>query len=822
MELLHLRATVGPNLYSIDHPRLVIARVRAHGVEDNCFQRLGQKALQLQEEAIDYRGSFLHVHRLLEEGTANVVFETCTAEVGFAAVRAAVKTVEAVPGDPPTLESIRLAWRAHRLLLSTQAIVDEASRRGIPHLVLNEKSLVQLGYGCNQQRIQDTLTEETSIIAVDLAGDKEATLQLLRSMDIPVPCSRAVRNESDLDEALGELDFPLVLKPVRGHQGAGVATGVVDREGALAAFAEARRISPDVQLEEHIEGDDFRILIIDNEYVAAARREPAQVVGDGRSTIAELVEFANLDPRRGFDHECPLTRLELNESATRCLSRQGFTADSVPSVGQIIRLQMTANLSTGGTATDVTDTVHPENVALFQRVACFIGLDVAGLDVVAPTLEVPLRESGGRLIEVNAAPGFRMHLAPSVGPARNVAAPVVDKLFPEGSESRIPLLAVTGTNGKTTTTRLLAHLLASAGRRVGFTCSDGIYLGGRRERAGDLTDEFATWSLLKDPWVDTAVLEYPRGGIIRAGLGFDACDVGVVLNVAADHLGSRDVGTIEEMAQVKSVVARSVRKGGYAILNADDPHVLAMRETIRAEAALFSLQDDLPVLQQVDFSAVFREGWLVVRHGSWEFPLAAATDLPLTMGGRALFNIQNALAASLAAFVHGLRPEQIRSALKTFDPGVAQTPGRMNYFYGDGFRVLVDYAHNPASMRALRNFLERAEPEVPRTGVLGGTGDRRDEDILELGREAGRMFEKLIIREDADGRGRKKGSAASLVERGARETNPSIVVETCLDPIESVRLAIRQAKAGGLICVLGGDVEASITTVSEFCRPTAY
>jgi len=413
-----------------------------------------------------------------------------------------------------------------------------------------------------------------------------------------------------------------------------------------------------------------------------------------------------------------------------------------------------------------------------------------------------------------------MHIYPSAGLPRNVCAPVIDKLFPRDEPSRIPILAVTGTNGKTTTTRLLAHMMQSAGRRVGFTSSDGVYMGGHCVRAGDCTDEFATWTVLKDPWVDTAVLEYPRGGIVRAGLGFDGCDVGVVTNVGADHLGSRDIYTIEEMAKVKAVVARSVRPEGFAVLNADDDRVFAMAGGLRAGVALFSLRADNSRLKDPEFRAFLADGEIVLHRGQWAYPVAKTVDIPMTFGGRAVFMIQNALAASLAAFCQGLSPSEIRRGLLTFDPGFAQTPGRMNYFYGEGFRVLVDYAHNLDGMRALQQFFSEAESDAALVGVLGGTGDRLDADIVDLGRQAGRMFERLVVREDRNRRGRAPGETAALVKRGALDANPELECSVILDPAASVRAAITSARENDLICVLGGDVSESLDVVRTLCRPT--
>lgn len=829
MEILHVRATVGPSVYSVDIAPLVIVRVRRKDGEPHGVKALGEEALRLQQ-TIGFSGRFLEVEPLREPNTAHVIFDAFTAEVGSVAARAALSLLDGSGTEEQAVDALRAAWRESRLLLSTQALVDEAATRGIPHLILNRNSLVQLGYGCNQQRIQDTLTEFTTAIGVDLAGSKWAFQQMLRSMSMPVPRSALIHSEAEVDDALREIGYPVVVKPQGGNQGKGVTTGIKDRAAALAAFSAAREFGSAVLVEEHVSGQDFRILVIDNRFVAASLREPASVVGDGERTICQLIEAANRDPRRGYDHEKPLTRLALNVATLQCLKTQGLEADSIPESGRKVLLQSTANLSTGGSATDVTDEVHPENIHLFERVAHLVGLDVAGLDVVAPDLRTPLGQGprggggggrdGGRLIEANAAPGFRMHLHPSSGIARNVCAPVIDKLFPAGEPCRVPILAVTGTNGKTTTTRLLSHLMQAAGRRVGFSSSDGIYMGGHCVRRGDCTDEFATWTVLKDPWVNTAVFEYPRGGIIRAGLGFDGCDVGVVLNVAADHLGSRDVHTIEDMARVKAVVARSVRPSGVAVLNADDDHAFAMREGLCAPVALFSLRADNSRLAGAEVRAVLADGQIVLQRGQWIYPVAKTVDVPLTFGGRAVFQIQNALAASLAAFCQGLTPAQIRQGLVTFDPGFAQTPGRMNYFYGNGFRVLVDYAHNLDSMQALQRFLSEAEADAELVGVLGGTGDRLDADIIELGRQSGRMFKRLVIREDNDTRGRGPGETAELVRRGAVEANANLRCEVMLDPLESVRYAINTAKKDDLICVLGGDVGESLDVVRALCRPT--
>jgi cyanophycin synthetase len=859
MRILNLRATVGPNIYSIDHPHLTVMRMSFEqdlGIRLDYFPGAVKKLRDLgapggiQEAStlplvlahlgiwlqnmLGLQLGFTHVHTVLEPGVVNVVFECATESTGDEAGRCAIEILQAAmrgqkAGELAALREkaharVLAAYRRSRLLFSTQALVDEAAKRGIPHFVLNQHSLVQLGYGCHQQRIQDTITETTSAIAVELAGDKFAASELLRGMDVPVPQQRVIRNEKNIESVIDRLQFPVVIKPVGGHQGLGVTTGITTMPEAVEAFKRAKLHGKDILFEEHVQGSDFRALIINNRFVAASRREPASVTGNGTSSVFELVAEANKDPRRGHDHEKPLTFLQLDEVALDCLQKQNLTQESIPEAGRHVALQTGANLSTGGTATDVTETVHPENARLFERVAHFIGLDVAGLDVVAPSLGTPLSDNGGRIIEINAAPGFRMHLHPSEGIPRNVCAPVIDRLFPSSLPSRIPILTVTGTNGKTTTTRLLAHILRTIGRQVGFTSSDGIYLGLHRVKSGDMTGPTSTRIVLKDPWVDTAVFEYPRGGLIRAGLGFDRSEVGVVLNVTPDHLGSRDIHTVEEMAHVKSIVARSVLKDGYAVLNADDDLVYAMRDVASGNVALFSLLPYNPrILKHIGkggLCALLREGRIVIHRGEWAYPLGHAAEFPLTFEGQATFNIQNILAAGLAAFCHGLKPHQIRQGLLTFDPSYTLTPGRMNVFYGDGFRVLVDYAHNIDSMRAVDKFLHTTKLGTRLVAVVGGTGDRMDQDIRDLGHQTGSMFDRVIVREDADTRGRPRGETAEIFRQGIVAAKPSILCETVLDSGAAIRRAITTALPGDLVCVLGGDVENSLEVVKQLCRVT--
>jgi cyanophycin synthetase len=701
---------------------------------------------------------------------------------------------------------------------STGALVEEADNRGIPHIRLNDQSLVQLGYGVFQKRIQATMTANTNTIAVDIAGNKHATKKLLGDMGVPVPKGYRIRNIDELEETLEAVGYPCVIKPLDGNHGKGATVGISDLEHAKAAWERAKEYSRWIIVEKQLEGDDFRALIVNNRMIAVAKRVPAHVIGDGKQTIRQLIDEVNSDPRRGYGHENVLTEIAIDNQTLRCIRNAGYEIDSVLPKDERLGLKTTANISTGGTAIDMTDQVHPENVFLFERIARIIGLDVAGVDVIAPNVSEPLRETGGGIIEVNAAPGFRMHLAPSEGIGRNVAEHVIDMLFPTGAPSRIPIFAITGTNGKTTTTRLIAHILRNSGRTVGFTTTDGTYIGNDQITRGDNTGPVSAQLVLKDPTVDVAVLETARGGIIRSGLGFDQCDVGIVLNVAEDHLGLKDVNTLEDLARVKSVIPRAVSRRGYAVLNAEDERVYKMRDLVDGRVVCFSMDENNANIKRRAargrVSCVYENGYVTILKGKWKVRIEKVVNIPLTYGGRAEFMIQNVLAGTLACFVHGVSIEDIRVGLTTFNAGTAQTPGRLNFIEVGYATVLMDYAHNPAGARGLTNFVTKL-PYKYRTAVLNGTGDRRDDDIREFAQVIGDHFDRIVIRRGAYLRGRTEEEMFRLLQEGIARSSNTSTVRVIPESREAIHHAIKNARKGELIVTLADRVPDDIRYVQE-------
>lgn len=586
------------------------------------------------------------------------------------------------------------------------------------------------------------MTDNTGILGVELACDKEATKRILGNSGIPVPRGTVINFLDDLEEAIQYVGgYPIVIKPLDGNHGRGISINITSWEEAEAAYDSARQISRSIIVERYYVGRDHRVLVVNGKVVAVAERVPAHVVGDGRATIFELIEETNKDPNRGDGHDNVLTKIELDRTSYQLLEKQGYNLNTVLPKSTMCYLKATANLSTGGIAVDRTDEIHPENVWLAQRVVKIIGLDVAGIDIVTQDISRPLREVDGVIVEVNAAPGFRMHVAPSQGIPRNVAGAVMDMLFPNDKSSRIPILSVTGTNGKTTTTRLLAHIFKQTGKVIGYTTTDGTYIGDYLVEAGDNTGPQSAQLILSDPTVEVAVLETARGGILRSGIAFEAANVGIVLNVAADHLGIGDIDTLDQLAHLKSIVAEAVYPDGYSVLNADDPRVAEMAERTKANVAFFTMNPDSELvkkhIQKGGVAAVYENGYISILKGDWTHRIERAENIPLTMGGRAPFMIANALAATLAAFVQNVSIEQIRAGLNSFRASVSQTPGRMNLFNLGNFHALVDYAHNPASYQALGAFV-RNWTSGDRIGVVGGPGDRRDEDFVTLGKLAAR------------------------------------------------------------------------------------
>ncbi|MGV9013306.1 MAG: cyanophycin synthetase [Flavobacteriales bacterium] len=862
MRILELKAMRGPNYWSIKRHKLVVMRLDIEELEERptdkipgflerlkallpsmyahrCseeheggfFERVERGtwmghviehiALEIQSLAGMETG-FGRTRGTGEHGVYNVVFSYVEDAVGLYSAKSAVRIAQAlIDGTPAQLEEdiqrMRELREETRLGPSTGSIVEEATKRGIPYLRLNGQSLVQLGHGVHQKRIRATITSNTSNIGVEIACNKEETKQLLESYEIPVPKGRVVRTEEGLIAALESVGFPCVIKPVGGNHGRGATIGIKTLEEARIALDVAKEISRSVVVEKEIKGLDHRLLVIDHKFVAAAKRTPAAVVGDGKHTIDELVAAVNKDPRRGFGHENVLTQITIDAHTLELLQRRDMTPASVPAEGDTVYLKATANLSTGGTATDVTEVVHSYNVFMAERISRIIDLDICGIDIMTDDITVPLSENGA-VLEVNAAPGFRMHLDPTTGLGRNVAEPVVDMLFPPGAPSRIPIIAVTGTNGKTTTTRLIAHIMRSHGNKVGMTCSDGVYIMNRLLMQGDCTGPISAQFVLKDPLVDMAVLETARGGMVRSGLGFESCDVGICTNVAADHLGLKDINTLEDLASVKSTVPRSVRRDGYAILNADDDLVMAMRKQCDCKIALFSLDETNRLIRQHcklgGLAAIYENGFITISKGEWKLRIEKAVNVPLTLGGKAVFNIQNILPAVLAAYVQGVKLEELKEALSTFVPSPAQTPGRLNLFQFKNFQVVVDYAHNPHGFEALGRFLSKV-PDSPKVGVIAGVGDRRDEDTVTLGRLSAQMFDEIIIRQDRNLRGKSDDDIIALMVKGIQEVDPNKKFTIIKKEEEAIRYAIDTAKPGSFLTLCSDVVPDALALVMK-------
>jgi cyanophycin synthetase len=785
-------------------------------------------ALELQTLA----GSDVSFGRVVPSGDQGVwwvIVAYDEEEVGLQSVREGSELIRACisgePYDVPDLVTrLQDLYESVRLGPSTGAIVEEARRRGIPVRRLNSGSLVQLGHGRNLRRIQATMTDFTSAIGVEIAQDKVDTKRVLSNIGLPVPRGETARTVDDAIGIAEEIGFPVILKPIDASHGRGISGRLDDARAVRQAWAAAREVSRRVVVEHYHHGRDHRVLVVNGKVVACAERVPAHVIGDGARTVRELIDEANRDPRRGVGHTKILTRIPVDDGTGAFLARSGRTLDAVPRPNEVVMLRGTANLSTGGTSIDRTDEMHPDNVTACEMAAGIVGLDIAGIDVLTPDISVPFRENEAVIVEVNAAPGIRMHTHPTDGKPRNVGAPILDMLYPPGAEATIPIIAVTGTNGKTTTVRLIAHLFRNMGRRVGFTTTDGVYVQNRMVMEGDMTGPFAANIILSNPTIDVAVLETARGGILRAGLGFEECDVGVVLNVSADHLGLRGINTIEQLADVKSVIASVVKREGHAVLNADDPLVYAMREKTTADVVFFSTAEEGSNELLEDHIArggiaVRMEGdQFVVRRGRLRIPIATEREVPLLLGGAARFQRQNVLAAIAAAYVQGMRYDDIRAGLLSFFPSPSLTPGRLNVIrLRNGGRVLVDYAHNAAAVEGLMELVAHF-PARQRIGVLGAPGDRRDDDIRALGRTAAATghLDRAIIKEDEDLRGRDPGEVARLIADGLRQAGmPDEKIVFIPTEMDAVGAAIDHIGEDDLVFVLADKVPKLLSLVRE-------
>lgn len=759
-----------------------------------------------------------------KEGEYFVVFNYMEEEAGIYTAKASVRIAQAlVDGADYNLEediqALREIREDTRLGPSTGCIVDEAAKRGIPYIRLNKHSLVQLGYGVHQKRIRATIASTTSNIAVDIACDKEETKNLLEAAEIPVPKGTVIRTEAGLQDAVEKWGYPLVIKPIDGNHGKGNTTNITTWEQALKAFEAAKQYSRSVIVERFITGFDFRILVINSKFICAALRTPASVIGDGVHSIQWLIDQTNLDPRRGYGHEKVLTQITVDQFTQKMLDEKNYTLETIPAKGELVLLKPTANLSTGGTSTDVTDEVHPANVFMCERIAKIIGLDICGIDIMAQDLRTPITENGGAVLEVNAAPGFRMHIEPAEGLPRNVAEPVIDMLFPDRSNGRIPIIAITGTNGKTTTTRLTAHIAKAAGKKVGYTTSDGVYIQNQLMMKGDCTGPISSQFVLKDPTVDFAVLECARGGILKSGLAFQHCDVAIVTNVASDHIGLGGIHTIEQMAQVKAVVPETVFPHGYAILNADDELVYQMKKSLKCNVALFSMNEMNPRIQNHcqagGLASVFENGYVSILKGTWKIRVLAVKDIPLTYGGKAQHNIANTLPAVLAAYLFKtISIEDIRQALQTFVPSSVLTPGRLNFFHFKKFTMLADFAHNPHGLALLGDFVSRLDYPV-KVGVISGTGDRRDEDIRELGAISARYFDEIIIRCDKNLRGRTAEEIIGLLQEGINSVDNSKPTSVIPNEDQALEEIYANPKEGALYTIMCDVVAGALDKIKE-------
>ncbi|HEY1875612.1 MAG TPA: cyanophycin synthetase [Steroidobacteraceae bacterium] len=718
---------------------------------------------------------------------------------------------------------IRFAQR-RALGPSTAALVHAAELRGIPWLRLNDQSLVQLGHGKYQQRIQATVTGRTPHIAVELASDKEETNKILAGLGLPVPQQELVQSETQAVRAARRIGFPVVTKPYNGNHGRGISIRLGTEEEVAHGYNVAREHSRSVVVESFLEGDDHRLLVVNGELVAATRRTPGHVVGDGEHTVAQLIDIVNQDPRRGVGHEKVLTRLEHDAQAHKMLERAGLTEDTVPEKGHTVYLRSTANLSTGGTATDVTDVIHPDNREMAERAVRAIGLDVGGVDFLSKNITESYRTIGGGICEVNAAPGFRMHVAPSEGTARDVAEPVIDMLFPAGTLARVPIAAITGTNGKTTTARMLAHITKMAGYTPGLTTTDGVYIDGQRTVSGDMTGPVSARMVLADPQIDIAVLETARGGLLRAGMGVNEVNVGAVLNVQPDHLGLKGIDTLEQLAEVKRIVVEVA--GDCAVLNADDPLVLKMSGYTEAKHLCYVTLNPQHALVREHVRAGGRacaleagvNGQMITLYEKGaHIPLLWTHLIPATLEGRATHNVQNAMFAAAMAFSLGIKLEAIRQGLRTFDSTFFQAPGRMNVFDEHPFKVLFDYGHNAHAVATMADLAQRLEVAGRRIVVLAGPGDRRDEDLIAIARAVAGRFDRYICRRDDNLRDRKSDEvpriqAAALKAAGVPEEAISIIP----DEQEAISAALQMGQPGDLLLIFADALVRSWKQIIKF------
>ncbi|WCM89275.1 cyanophycin synthetase [Acidovorax sp. NCPPB 3576] len=784
-------------------------------------------ALALQAQA-GCPVSFSRTSATTDRGVFQVVVEYSEEAVGRQAFEDAQALIKAAQEGghfdaEAAVSRLRELDEDERLGPSTGSIVEAAAARGIPWRRLTSGSLVQFGWGSKQRRIQAAEVDSTSAVAESIAQDKDLTKRLLHAAGVPVPLGRPVESVDDAWKAAQEVGLPVVVKPQDGNQGKGVTVNITERAQLDEAFRTAAEYGT-VMVERFLPGHDFRLLVVGDQLVAAARREPPQVLGDGERTVRELVHLVNLDPRRGEGHATSLTKIRLDDIAVARLAMQGLTPDAVPAKGQRVILRNNANLSTGGTATDVTDDVHPDVAARAIAAAQMVGLHICGVDMVAENVLQPLEVQGGGFVEVNAAPGLRMHLAPSYGKPRNVGQAMVDKLFANGQDGRIPVVAVTGTNGKTTTARLIAHLFSAQGLRVGMTNTDGVYVNGRQIDSGDCSGPKSARNVLLHPEVDAAVFETARGGILREGLGFDRCQVAVVTNIGAgDHLGLNYITTVDDLAVLKRVIVQNVAPDGYAVLNAADPIVAAMASSTPGKVIYFASDRHHPVMathRAQGHRSVYMDGEsIVAAEGSWRETIHLR-DVPITRNGKIGFQVENVMASVAAAWGAGLPWQTIRRGLSGFVNDSDNAPGRFNVMDFKGATVIADYGHNPDAMRALVAAVD-ALPGNRRSVVISGAGDRRDEDIRDQTVILGAAFDDVILYQDAAQRGRADGEVMALLREGLAGASRTKHIEEIRGEFIAIDSALDRLQPGDLCLVLVDQVEEALAHLAKRCAEVA-
>ena len=851
MEVSRIRALRGPNLWT--RHTAVEALVRCEGDEldlssrpefethlRQLFPGLGQlsptdrKAPLSMAHAIEATTLHLQIQAgcpvtfsrttaTNEKGVYQVAVEYTEEEVGCLAIKLARDLCSAAShaGEfdvEVAIDQLRGLDEDIRLGPSTGSIVNAAVARGIPFRRLTEGSLVQLGWGSKQRRIQAAEIDATSAIAESIAQDKELTKKLLHAAGVPVPLGRPVTSAQDAWAAAQEIGLPVVVKPRDGNQGKGISVNIATKEGVMTAYNTAKSFRDDVLVERYLPGSDFRLLVVGNKLVAAARRDPPLVIGNGKNTVHELVELVNADPRRGEGHATSLTKIRLDDIAKNRLKEQGLDENSVPAKGTRVILRNNANLSTGGTATDVTDDVHQEVAARAIAAAQMVGLDICGVDVVCESVLLPMEEQGGGVVEVNAAPGLRMHLSPSFGKGRDVGEAVIATMFPNGEDGRVPVIAVTGTNGKTTTVRLTSHLLRTHGLRVGMTNTDGVYVNGRQTDSGDCSGPRSARNVLAHPDVDAAVLETARGGMLREGLAFDRCHVAVVTNIGmGDHLGLNYISTVEDLAVLKRMIVQNVAASGTAVLNATDPLVARMAVNCPGDVIFFGLDTHHPIIAthraQGKRVLFVEDDHIVAMQGqhSVRIPLS---EVPVTRSGAIAFQIENAMASIAAAWAINIPWETICKGLATFISDIQGVPGRFNVFEYKGATVIADYGHNPDAIKALVQAVTNL-PAQKRSVVISGAGDRRDDDIREQTRIIGDAFDEVVLYQDACQRGRVDGEVLKLLRQGLEGAKRTRQVDEIYGEFLAIDKAMERLNQGDLCLILIDQVEEALAHITQ-------